>query len=89
MDKKNGFGTVSPIREEEKEQYRSKMLTRDELAAMWRVCVHTIDNYRRKLGLPYVKIGASVRFSLRDVTRWLRKREIEYFLKGEYPNSDF
>ncbi len=47
-------------------------LTRQEVAELLGVTVHTIDNYRRLHGLPYIKIANTVRFVLQDVLEWIK-----------------
>ena len=53
----------------------SKLLTREAVAQRLQVCVRSVDNYRRTLGLPFVRIGNLIRFREEDLESWLRKRE--------------
>jgi len=48
------------------------LLTKKELAAELNVAVSTINNKMKK-GMPYVKIGKSVRFELNDVIKYLKE----------------
>jgi len=46
------------------------MLDRKELSKILKVSIQTIDNLRKK-GLPYKKIGNSIRFVKEDVLKWI------------------
>lgn len=50
------------------------MLTKKELAAHFKISIPTIDRLMTQ-GLPYTKIGRSVRFNLEEVTQWLEKEK--------------
>ncbi len=50
---------------------RAVLLTRQQLAEYLKVNVRTIDNYRKLHGLPFLKVGNSVRFRIIDVEKWL------------------
>lgn len=44
-----------------------------EMAAFWRVTTRTIQK-EMKRGMPHVKIGNRCRFSISEVTEWLKRR---------------
>ena len=48
-----------------------KYLDREGLAKLLNVPVTSVDYYRRKKGMPCVKIGRHKRYVLKDVQRWL------------------
>jgi excisionase family DNA binding protein len=50
------------------------MMSRQELADWLKVCVGAIDRWRRREGLPFIKIGRRVRFRRGEVEKWLAKR---------------
>lgn len=47
------------------------LITKKELATQLNVSISTINN-KMKNGMPYVKIGKSVRFDLDDVIKYLK-----------------
>ncbi|MBY0469739.1 helix-turn-helix domain-containing protein [bacterium] len=49
-------------------------VTRKRLAELLSVCPSYISKLMRYEGLPHFKIGRAVRFSVREVTEWLKKR---------------
>lgn len=56
----------------EKDLDGSVFLTRRELAELWGVTIHTIDNYRKFRGLPCIKVGNIVRFELHIAQKWFK-----------------
>jgi excisionase family DNA binding protein len=50
------------------------LIDRDQLAAAIRVSRRTIDQWRADGIIPYIKVGAVVRFDLADVLAALRER---------------
>lgn len=64
VNQMQGTGTTVP-----------KLLTREAVAQRLQVCVRSVDNYRRTLGLPFVRIGNLIRFREEDLESWMRKRE--------------
>lgn len=72
MDKRLFLKNVSTLTEERKEEIRWNLVTRQQVAKMLKVSVHTVDNYRKTKGLPFVKIGNSVRFSIPEIVEWIR-----------------
>lgn len=52
---------------------RVKMLTKKELAAKLKLSIPTIDRLMKK-GMPFFKIGKSVRFEEEEVLKWLKER---------------
>ena len=48
------------------------MLTKKEIADHYKVSIPTIDRLMKE-GLPFTKIGKSVRFNLETVEDWLKK----------------
>jgi len=53
-------------REKERE-----LLTIDEVAEILAVSPVTIYRYKKQAGLPYIKIGNTLRFDRRDVWAWI------------------
>jgi excisionase family DNA binding protein len=51
----------------------TELLTKQEIAARVRASTRTIDNWRKKLGMPHRKVGHLIRFSLAEVLDWLKK----------------
>jgi excisionase family DNA binding protein len=52
-------------------------LTEAEVADMTRISLSTLRNDRfRRRGLPYIKFGRSVRYSLDDVIQYMESRKI-------------
>ena len=57
-----------------------QVLTKVELAKVLKTCNRTIDNWIRDRKIPFMKLGASVRFILPDVMKALSKytvREVQ------------
>ncbi len=53
-------------------------LTEQEVSKMTRIALQTLRNNRfHKLGIPYFKIGKSVRYSYSDVIVFMEKRKIQ------------
>lgn len=52
----------------------SRILTRTELAAHYRVSPRTIDRWMARRRISYLKIGGSARFDLEVIDRELRDR---------------
>ena len=52
------------------------MLNKKEIAAHYKVSVPTIDRLMTQ-GLPFTKIGKSVRFDLETVEKWLEDKKGE------------
>lgn len=50
------------------------LLNKKELASKLKVSVATIDNLMKK-GMPYLKIGKSVRFNLEEIFKWLKEKK--------------
>ena len=50
----------------------SKILTKKEVAEKLQVSERTIDNLRKKQGLPYVMVGGLIRFTEKDINTWLQ-----------------
>lgn len=53
-----------------------KLLTADEVAGILSVSVRTVRRYAASADLPYVKVGRSVRFRLRDVENFTEARVV-------------
>jgi excisionase family DNA binding protein len=69
--------TAQPLTPLTKDQVSSQvqaLIDRDQLAAAIRVSRRTIDQWRADGVLPYIKVGAVVRFDLADVLAALRER---------------
>ena len=50
-----------------------KLLTVEDLAGIMQVTTRTIHNYKKD-GLPYKKLGTSVRFDPDEVNEWLKTK---------------
>ena len=50
------------------------LMSKPEVALWLGVSVGALDTYRRKEGLPFIKMGRRVLFDRRDVARWVEKR---------------
>jgi len=61
---------VSRGQEEEGEE-KMKLLTIKEVAQLLGVSPVTVHRYKREKGLPYIKIGNTLRFDWEDVRRWV------------------
>ena len=61
---------------------RGKWLTEKETARLVSLSVHTLRAHRqRHVGIPYAKIGRSVRYSFTDVIAFMSEHRISF--KGE------
>jgi hypothetical protein len=49
-----------------------ELLTRTEVARRLRVCPSTVDNWRKRYGLPTIEKGYRVFFDWEDVKAWLK-----------------
>ena len=59
------------------EDIKERYLNEHEVARLTGRAVPTLRNDRCQYkGLPYVKVGRSVRYSLRDVLRWMEERKV-------------
>ena len=56
-----------------------KLLTQEQLAEWMKVGVRIVRRLRTKEGLPFVRIGKFIRYSLNDVEEWRRKRVIQIY----------
>ena len=52
------------------------MLNKKEIAAHYKISIPTIDRLMTQ-GLPFIKIGKSVRFNLEEVQTWLEGKQQE------------
>jgi hypothetical protein len=46
--------------------------TKKEVAARYRHSHRSVDTWMKKYGMPYIKIGKSVRFDIRVTDEWFR-----------------
>ena len=53
----------------------SLLLTKKQLAEHLSISIRSIDNFMNNEGLPFYKMGRSVRFRLDDVAAWMQKRK--------------
>ena len=51
-------------------------LTSKDLEKKYQISRSTVDNWKKE-GLPFIKIGRSVRFDEREVERWINERFIK------------
>ncbi len=66
--------TKAQLRYEERLQY----LTEKEVAQLTRRALQTLRNERAAgKGIPYIKVGRSVRYSLADVIRHMEERKVK------------
>ena len=52
------------------------MITKKDVAEFLSVSIPTVDRYMKK-GLPYIKIGKTVRFEIQNVIDWARSNTWE------------
>lgn len=52
-----------------------KLLTIKEVARLLGVSPVTVHRYKREKGLPYIKIGNTLRFDWEDVRRWVEEHK--------------
>ena len=58
---------------------RYQWLNEMEVACLIGISVHTLRQHRHKgIGLPYVKYGKSVRYSIADISSYLESRKINH-----------
>jgi predicted DNA-binding transcriptional regulator AlpA len=55
----------------------TRLLDKDELARIIGKSVRSVDNLMRAKAVPYIKVGRSVRFRLRDVEKALQKLTVK------------
>ena len=51
-------------------------LTSKDLEKKYQISRSTVDNWKKE-GLPYIKIGRSVRFVEKEVEKWINERFIK------------
>lgn len=57
-----------------------KWMNEKEVALALGISVYTLRQHRHKrIGLPYVKYGRSVRYSLEDIVRFMQLHKINFF----------
>ena len=49
------------------------LLTNEELAAKYQICLRTVDNWKRRRVIPYLRLGRIVRFNEDEVSKALEK----------------
>ena len=49
-----------------------EFLSRKDMAKKFRVTERTIDNWRKKYGMPHFVVGRGVRFKENDVDAWMK-----------------
>lgn len=54
-----------------------EFLTTDEVCQMLGVCKSTLENYKRRGTIPYVKIGNKVRYKRSDIERIMNENTIQ------------
>ena len=55
-----------------------EFLTEQQVSEMTKIALSTLRNHRsRKLGMPYHKVGRSIRYSARDVKQYMDRGRIE------------
>ena len=53
------------------------LLTTREMARFLRISTGTIDKYRRRGLIPYIKLAnGQVRFEQREIIKWVRERRV-------------
>lgn len=52
------------------------LLDKKETAARLKVCTRTVDYWRKKKSLPYVKVGGSIRFLPADIEGFINSRRV-------------
>ncbi|MDO4571658.1 MAG: helix-turn-helix domain-containing protein [Planctomycetia bacterium] len=55
---------------------KDAILTKKQVAEMLHCSPHFVDQLRKNKGLPYIKLGRSVRFRASDIQTWIEARTI-------------
>jgi len=63
----------------------SKVLTKEEVAAVCRVDAKTIQWWTRRRTMPFVKIGRTIRYIEEDINRWVEKQRVLPVTNGRPP----
>jgi len=48
----------------------------DQICQAFGISKSTLNNWRKEKGLPYIKVGRTVRYDFDAVVEWLKKHEV-------------
>jgi NitT/TauT family transport system substrate-binding protein len=54
----------------------SNIMNTDEICQAFGISKSTLNNWRKEKGLPYIKVGRTVRYDYDAVVEWLKKHEV-------------
>ena len=68
---------MKKVRKEQQTRELPKYLTEKEVSKITGIALSTLRNTRfQSRGIPYIKIGRSVRYDLKDVIRYMEDRKV-------------
>jgi len=51
-------------------------MTTDQICQAFGISKSTLNNWRKEKGLPFIKVGRTVRYDYQAVIDWLKKHEV-------------
>ena len=54
----------------------SVIMNTDQICEAFGISKSTLNNWRKEKGLPYIKVGRTVRYDYDAVVEWLKKHEV-------------
>jgi NitT/TauT family transport system substrate-binding protein len=54
----------------------SSIMTTDQICQAFGISKSTLNNWRKEKGLPFIKVGRTVRYDYQAVIDWLKKHEV-------------
>jgi len=54
----------------------SNIMNTDQICQAFGISKSTLNNWRKEKGLPYIKVGRTVRYDFDAVVGWLKKHEV-------------
>ncbi len=54
----------------------STIMTTDQICEAFGISKSTLNNWRKEKGLPFIKVGRTVRYDYPAVVEWLKKHEV-------------
>ena len=54
----------------------SNIMNTDQICQAFGISKSTLNNWRKEKGLPYIKVGRTVRYDFDAVVEWLKKHEV-------------
>lgn len=68
---------MSTRRAETEDIVATHWMSEKKVAQLTGLSVHTLRGHRlRRTGIPYIKVGRSVRYSFEDITSYMQERKI-------------